>query len=239
MVYIDRTAYKEEIKLKLTGGLLELELSDETLDQILNAAMREIQRYICTTKLITIPFKRCIDMKPYKVNSVAHVYRTEGYVATDESGEATIDPMQVQQWQMLSGAGNLYNFQDYVSNYLSWNSLLQVRNTTSTDLAFRYDKTDELLYINIASGAPSAVTVEFVPRYDDISEITSDYWIDVLVRLSVALAKVTTGRIRSKYNQSNALWRLDGEAILAEGNSELNELRQQLQHDTQLVYPCD
>lgn len=239
MVYIDRAAYREEIKLKLTGGLLELELSDETIDQLLNAAMREIQRYICTTKLITIPFKSCIDMKPYKVNSVAHVYRTEGYVSTDDSGQATIDPMQVQQWQMLSGAGNLYNFQDYVSNYLSWNTLLQVRNTTSTDLSFRYDKSDELLYINIASGIPTAVTVEYIPRYDDISEITSDYWIDVLVRLSVALAKVATGRIRSKYSQSNALWRLDGEALLSEGNAELSELRQQLQHDTQLVYPCD
>lgn len=239
MVYIDRTAYKEEIKLKLTGGLLELELSDETLDQILNSAMREIQRYITTTKLITIPFNKCIDMSPYKVNSVVHIYRPEGYISSDAGGAGTIDPLQVQQWQMLTGSGNLYNFQDYVSNYLSWNTLMQIRNTTSTDIAFRYDKSDELLYINISSGFPTEITVEYIPRYDDISEIKSDYWIDVLVRLSVALAKVTTGRIRSKYRQSNALWTLDGDQILQEGNQELSQLREQLEKDTMLVYPCD
>ena len=239
MVYIDKAAYREEIKLKLTGGILELELSDETIDQILNSALREIQRYITTTKLITIPFERCIDMSDYKANSVVHVYRTEGYISSDAGSSATIDPLQVQQWQMLSGSGNLYNFQDYVSNYLSWNTLLQIRNTTSTDIAFRYDKTDELLYINIATGFPTQITVEYIPRYDDVSEITSDYWIDVLVRLSIALAKVTVGRIRSKYRQSNALWTLDGDQILSEGTQELSQLREQLEKDTQLVYPID
>lgn len=234
---MDIQAFREEVKLKLTGGVLDLELDDTTIDKIIDSGLREIQRYICSTKIITIPFESCIDMKSYKVNAVARVFRTEGYVTSTEQG--TVDPMQAQQWQMLSGSGNLYNFQDYVSNYMSWNTLLQIRNTTSTDLNFIYDKTDEKLYINIASNAPSKITIEFVPRYDDVSEITSDYWIDVLMRLCIALTKVTLGRVRSKFTQTNALWQLDGNTLLSEGNAELTELRSMLEQNSQLCYPLD
>ena len=44
--------YREEIKLKLTGYLLEMEINDPTLDRIIKAALREVQRYICSTNYI-------------------------------------------------------------------------------------------------------------------------------------------------------------------------------------------
>ena len=53
--------YRDEIKLKLTGYLLEMEIDDPTLDRIINSALREVQRYICDTNYITIPFQNCID----------------------------------------------------------------------------------------------------------------------------------------------------------------------------------
>ena len=88
---------------------------------------------------------------------------------------------------------------------MTWNTLLQLRNTTSTDLAFRYDKASNKLYINIASDIPTTITIEYVPRYDTVEDINSDYWIDALMKLCVALTKVTLGRIRTRYTQSNAL----------------------------------
>lgn len=47
---------REEIRLKLTGDLLEIELEDDTIDQIIMSAIRELQRYITVTRLITVPF---------------------------------------------------------------------------------------------------------------------------------------------------------------------------------------
>lgn len=61
----------------------------------------------------------------------------------------------------------------------------------------------------------------------------------MLIKLAVALAKVTVGRIRSRYTQSNALWTQDGEALLAEGNEELTALRQHMMENSQLVFPID
>jgi hypothetical protein len=43
------------------------------------------------------------------------------------------------------------------------------------------------------------ITIEYVCRYDNIEDIKSDYWIDILMRMSVALAKIAVGRIRSRF----------------------------------------
>lgn len=238
---MELAAYKDEILFKLTGGVLECELDDKAISQVLNAALREVQRYIDTTVIKTIPFDTCIDLSDYNVSSVSRVYRAKGFMANDSdaSGPTPADPMYASQWQLLSGTGNMYNFNDYVYNYSAYNTLQQIRNTTSTDLAFRYDKSSNKLYINIATSKPQNITIEYVPRYNDVSEITSDYWIDIIVRLATALAKVTLGRIRTRYTQSNALWTQDGQQMLDEGTNELNDIREKLQASTQLCYPID
>lgn len=238
---MDRQQLKDEILFKLTGGVLDCELDEKGLDLLINASLRELQRYIDSTKLITIPYKTCIDLSDYKINAVVRVYRSIGLTAStsEEISSGMNDPMYASQWQLLSGTGNLYNFNNYAYNYASWNTLLQIRNTTSTDLAFKYDKSTNKLYINVSDGRPEGITIEYVPRYDDVNEILSDFWIDMLIKLCVAQAKVALGRIRTRYKQSNALWEQDGETLLTEGNTELNELRTALVASTQLNYPID
>lgn len=242
--------YREEIKLKLTGDLLESELDDNTINRIIKSALRELQRYITSTRLITIPFKPCIDLSnpddtndiQLNVNSVVMIYRTENLSGMDGgntiSGGIT-DPMQVAQWQLISGMGNLTNFQDAVWNYGAWTTLEQIRNTLSTDLAFRFDKHSNKLYVNISSGTPSKITVEYIPVFEDVEEITSEYWTDMLMRLSIALTKITIGRIRTRYTQSNALWTQDGDVILSEGREELTNIRENLLSSSELCYPID
>lgn len=237
---MDIKAYRDEIKLKLTGGRLKLEISDSDLDAIINSSLREIQRYIDITRVITIPYKKCIDMSEYKCSSVSRVFRAQGYMSdTGDDTTMMADPVYLAQWQILGGNGALYNFSNWVYNYGAWNTMLQIRNTISTDLAFKYVKEANQLYINTAMDTPSNITIEYVPRYDDVSEITSDFWIDQLMRLSLANTKIIVGRIRSKFNQSNALWGIDGETMVAEGKEELTALQEALKNSTQLVYPID
>lgn len=237
---MDLAAYRDEIKLKLTGNVLDLELTDSTIDALINSSLREIQRYIDTTKMITIPYTACIDMSPYNVSSVSRVFRAEGYgVGESGTGEAiSYDPMYMGMWQMMSGNGNLYNISDWSYNYAAWNTALQVRNTLSTDLLFIYDKTGNKLYINCGFDHPQNITIEYVPRFNDVSEITSDFWVDMLINLAVAQAKVTVGRIRSRYTQTNALWAQDTN-ILQEGLDELADLRDRMKQATYLQYPID
>lgn len=231
--------YVDEIKLELTGNLLALEIDDATIELVVKKAFREVQRFIDTTKLITVPYASCIDLKDSKVSAVVKVYRAQGYLASEEGGKSSqVDPMQAMQWQVLLGSGDMYQLNDWVLNYAAWNTMLQIRNTASTDMAFKQDKEAEKLYIN-ALDKPSFVTIEYVPKFENVDEITSDYWIDILMRMSVALTKITLGRIRSRYIQSNSLWQQDGDTLLNEGNDELNSLRETLRINSQLVYPID
>ena len=238
---MDLEAYREEVKFALTGGLLELEIDDQQIDKIINYSFKEVQRYIDIVKLKTVPYKNVINLKDIgiKANAVSKIFRAEAFTTNTGTGISFIDPMQAAQWQLLSGTGNMYYFQDYVMNYASWNTLLQIRNTSSTDLAFYYDRTEDNLYINISTGLPNHITIAYIPRFDDISEIISDYWIDILTRLSIARAKIAVGTIRTRFTQTNALWVQNGQQMLDSGTAELAELRQQLKDDTQLCYPSD
>ena len=233
----------EEIRLELTGQVLEMELDDSTLDLTINKALRELQRYWDETTLVTIPYASCINYAGTPLeesSSIVRVYRTVGVGNSEDAGNSvTMDPMYAQQWMVFSNAGTMYNLQDYVMNYAAWSTLSQVRNTMSTDLAFREDKHACKLYINNNISSPGSITVEYIPKLRSVEDIKSDYWKDVLVRMSLDFAKIQIGRIRTKFTQSNALWTLDGDKLLEEGNTDLKELREILRANSNMVYPID
>ena len=95
------------------------------------------------------------------------------------------------------------------------------------------------LYINVMYNSPTAITIEYVPKLIDCEDVVSDYWIDILKRLSLAQTKILLGRIRTRYVQSNALFTQDGEQMLAEGNEEYKALQEILRTNSQLFYPID
>lgn len=237
---MDRQAYRDEIIVRLTGGLIDLELSNEALDRCIDSAFRQVQRYIDTTVLRTLPYSGCIDLKDCGVSSVVRIYRTEGYMSgTGMSGSNSYDPMYMSMWQSMGGSNVATTaMNNWTENLAAYNTAMQIRNTLSTDLIFRFDKHTECLYVNCGFDKPQFITIEFVPRYEDVSEVVSDYWIDILVRLSLAICKQAIGRIRKKFTQDNALWQLDTD-ILTEGLEEEKELQEALRKASQLVYPLD
>lgn len=233
----------EEIKFEVTGGVLELEIDDEIIKVAIKKAMRELERYWDETTLVTVPFASCIDLTgsnldlKEKCSSIVDVYRTDAY--GDYSGAGLSDPMFAQQWMLFSNGGTMYNLNDYILNYASWNTLLKIKNTMSTDMAFKEDRHNNKLYINHYLDTPSRITIEYVPKLTDVELIQSDYWIDILIRLSTVLTKIALGRIRTRFTQSNSLWTQDGEKMLEEGTTEYKELREILRVNAQMVYPID
>jgi len=126
-----------------------------------------------------------------------------------------------------------------MDNYLAWNTLLRLRNTTSTDLAYIFDEHDQKLYINTSTNLPDKITIAFIPQYENVEDIKDDYWIDMLMQMCVALTKITLGRIRSRYTQSNALWQQDGSTILQEGLDEYKQLQEYLRQNTAMWTAID
>ena len=92
----------EEIRLTLTGGVVDLEIDDKTLEKIVNKSLRELNRYCIETRIITIPFEKCIDMSEYNVRYIADNYRTtalgNGTTNSDNNntGISDVDPAMAQ-----------------------------------------------------------------------------------------------------------------------------------------------
>jgi hypothetical protein len=233
----------EEIKLELTGYVLEMEINDETLVSVVKKALRELERFWDETTMITVPWASRIDLDgeffKEKVSSIVKVYRTEGLGDADGELSAMNDPVQMAQFAIFSNGGTMYNLQDYVMNYASWMSMYQIKNSMSTDMSFREDRHNKKLYINKAMSTPSMITIEYIPKLRNVEDIKSDYWIDILIKYCVALTKVVLGRIRTRFAQSNALWTQDGDKILEEGNTELKELRELLRLNSNMTYLID
>ena len=155
------------------------------------------------------------------------------------NGVEYVDPMYAAQWQILAGTGSLQNFQGYMDNYAAYQTILQLRNTIGTDLAFYYDVVKEQLTINVTAGIPDYISIEYLPHYKSVEEIVSDYWIDKLIRLATANGKIALGRIRTRYSSSSPLMQMDGETMLAEGNQELQQLREEMDRNQLTSYPMD
>lgn len=233
--------YIDYIKLDLGGDVLDLEITDETIGKYIDAAVVELRRYYDQPVFVTVPFSRCIDLTGFNHSSIVKLYRTRGFTgeAIGNTG-SEVDPMYAQQWLAFSSGGmGSYNLQNYLLNYMSYTTLQQIRNNTSTDLAFKEDKAANKLYINGTYESPESITIEYIPVLTDVEQITSDYWIDILKRLSVALVKRALGRIRTRFTQSNALWVQDGETLLQESNEEIKELREILRTNSSYFYPLD
>lgn len=234
--------YVDAIKLELTGGVLELEIPDETIGKIVDRALKEIQKFIDSTELMTVPYASCIDLKDAPISSIFRVYRAEG-LNGDSSGSGAhsslVDPMYAQTWMAFTNGGTMYNLNDYILNYMSYSTLMQMRNTTSTDMAWKQDHQKNKLYVNGGFDNPNCITIEYVPIFTDVEQIKSDYWVDILLRLSVAMTKQILGRIRTRFTSSSSLWTMDGETMLAEGNAELTDIREKLRTNSQIILPID
>ena len=100
---MDMQMIKDEVLLKLTGDVVSMELSDPTLTKVINSALREVQRYIDTFKMVTVPYKSCIDVSEYNVSAITGVRRSQGYINNDAQNATSMDPMYASQWMMLSG----------------------------------------------------------------------------------------------------------------------------------------
>lgn len=227
--------YVNWIKLELTGGILELEIPDTTIADIIKSSLAELQTYITMTRLVTVPYSECIDISKLKCSRVVKVYRVAS-TSGDIAKNSLVDPLYGQRYYMYN-INNIYSMTSYIQDYAAWLTTKQIASTMGTDLQFEEDKDAQKLYVATINGTPKEITIKYVPKYEDVSEITSDFFINIIKRYSLAYTKVILGRVRTRFTQSNALWTQDGETMLTEGNEELNAMREALRTNKSLFNP--
>jgi hypothetical protein len=69
----------------------------------------------------------------------------------------------------------MYNLQSYLYQHMAYATLMQIRNTLSTPLDFKEDKHGNKLYISATGENIQSITIEYIPIFHSVDEITSDY----------------------------------------------------------------
>ena len=193
-------------------------------------AFRELKRYMKTPVEKTVPFSTRLDLvklgiKTKKILNVQAAYPRIGLTMSSiDSGNVFQVAASVNTY---SGIGNTTSIN--IDPIMSEMAMAQVRNTISTDFQWDEDLDNQIIYCTHRDPRPAAVTIRYVPDYQDVSEIKSNTWIDYLVRMSEANMKKALGRTRSKYKVAGSNVELDGDVLLQEANTELELIRQELE----------
>lgn len=213
----------------------------ENLDirQAVEIAFRELKRYMKTPVDKTVPFNTRVELRKVGIvtKKVLYVYASYPRIGLTMSSIDSANVFQVaaavKTYSMI-GQTSTINVQPIQTEM----AMAQVRNVLSTDFQWKHDPQNDVIYCTHRDPRPATITIRYVPDFEDVSEIVNDTWTDYLVRMSTANMKIALGRSRSKYKIEGSNVSLDGEALLSEGNAELEamrgELEQRKQHFTVL-----
>ena len=224
--------YTNYILRNLGNQILKIELSKEQVEEVVQMALEDLSHYINDTKSITVPYSSVIDTSkwPYKVSVVNYVMRGQSainYLPTEQLTTAYIYTAQ-------AGSTGI-NLDALSSAMLAQQTLASL----STDLDFRFERDEEKLFLTCNAILPSTVTVEYMPEYTNVDQITDPYWKNTLRRYSLAMTKVILGRIRDKYKLNSSQYSLDGQTMLSEGTQELESIRTNLQNNNDSLFVID
>lgn len=202
------------IESQLGGQVLDLELKPEDIKLIVEQAFEELVHYMTDIYSVTVPYANCIDLKDYNIDSVESVWRGQDSILTGV-------PFQMPAMDLMNITG-VYKLDDYTNAMIIKRNL----NTLATDMEFYWDKPNRKLYVYANPNMPAQVTINFKPEYYSVEDIRESHWETQLRKLALGMCKIVLGRIRSKYKSNSAKFQLDGDTLLAEGNAEVQAVRQ-------------
>lgn len=200
------------------------------IEKAVMIAFKELKRYIKTPVEKTIPFQTRMVLKENeiftkKVLDVIPAYPRIGLTMSSiDSGNVFQVAASVN---VYSAIGNTTAIN--IDPIMSEAAMAQVRNTLSTDFQWNCDYSNDVIYCSHRDPRPVAVTVRYVPDYQDVSELNNNTWENYLIRLSEAYMKLSLGRTRSKYKIAGSNVELDGDVLLNEANAALESIRQELE----------
>ena len=227
-----RTEVISYVKKRLGSPVIDVDLPDSSIGELVDEAFNEVKRYITETRYLTIPYSNCIDTKGCNINTVTQIFRTQNpsrianYI-TDIYSISTLNTANMSSSNIL------------LSDYMYRTQLNQLKSTITTDLDFTYDKDEDKLYVSVFYPIPAEITLVFIPEFSDISDVKEQYWINFITRMSLAYCKEAIGRVRSKYELSSSLYKLDGDRLVSEGLSEQNSIRSELNENSDICLPMD
>ncbi len=227
---MDKEKYRNYVLNRLGNPVVNVEV-ENLLDDLIESAFDEVRPYITLTKIKTIPYSQKSNLEERvgeDVASVVALYRADRPLNLTDPDQLLWSGVGIMKG---GGSGRLYK------NYASHLLITQLKNSFSKDLDFRYERPH--LYAKQNPPHSANITVEYIPDFTDLEEVTDPFWTNLIRRMALGLTKETLGRARGKYRLSNSPYELDGDTLLQEGREEVERIREKLEENSDLIFPVD
>lgn len=216
--------YVDAVSFKL-GIPANTNVENISIEKAVLLAFQELKEAIGTSVEKTVPFSTRLDLVKLGIHTVKVRYV---FPAKPKTG-LNLNNVESGNVFALAASANLYGTSTgSMDAIVQQMARAQVANTLSTDFQWHYDMENQVVYCTCKQPHPSQVTIRYVPIFNDVSEIKNPTWINYLTRMSEANMKIALGRTRSKYKIEGSNVTLDGEILLQEGTTELQQIREEL-----------
>lgn len=233
----------EDCMVALGYPVITLYITQRQIDRLIDFATRRCESKVSLPYLATFSVGNgVVDVSGYDMLAVRQIYNGVGSGVSTENANLVANPdspnsgcnismsncdicnqlCQYRGMQSLAGSYGTKGIYDYVA-YAGAMSELNVLMTNDWYL----DPTDNKLYIDGFSGV---VTVEYVKSNNSFEDIAKDnFWRQWIRDYTLAMVKITEGRIRSKYKISSGVFEIESDELISEGNNDKQELEQRLE----------
>ena len=222
-----------ELQLRLADGIVDVELDREHYDVAIDKAFAIYRQLSAGSVEESVMFIETIDGQqdytlPDEVMEVRRIYRRG--IGTNSGGGTNFDPFDV-------AFNNMYMLQaGQIGGLAVFDAFAQYKETIGrifgSEYNFIWNKNTKNLKIlrNIRHEEDIAVGIyNFVPESILLKDVSASPW---LAAYSLAQSKLMLGEARSKYQSglpgAGGTVTLNGDALKAEGQSEIESLKERL-----------
>jgi hypothetical protein len=231
--YSSREDLIRELQLRLADGIVDVELDREHYDIAINKALSTYRQLSAGSVEESIIFIETVDGQtdytlPDEVMEVRRIYRRG--IGTNSGGGTNFDPFDV-------AFNNMYMLQaGQIGGLAVFDAFAQYKETIGrvfgSEYNFIWNRNTKNLKImrNIRHEEDIAVGVyNFIPESILLKDVGANPW---LAAYSLAQSKLMLGEARSKYTSglpgAGGAITLNGDALKAEGQGEVESLRERL-----------
>ena len=235
----------EDCMVALGYPVITLFITQRQVDRLINFSVRRCESKACQTFLeLFYVSSGCIDVSQYNMEAVRQIYPADIDVTGGKGNDLTVsDGDGCSCNSFLSGCDiceklchyRMYSFglvnsdgRNRIYDLLSYQYAKSELNKLSLQ-DWYLDSVEGKLYIDDFSGW---VTVEYVKAGCTIEDLEKNvYWKNWVRDYTLAMVKITEGRIRSKYKISSGVFEIESDELINEGNNDKQELEQKLDED--------
>lgn len=249
------------IKRQLGYPTVNVEVTDEQIDDAILDAINEIKPWYAIFKYLTVDVgTHCIDLSEYKVKDVTDVMKVFGSASSENSSD--IDPFMYTgmmgyystPWYAMykynASVMGRQNIHQIISNYaqlhqeqlyskLATMMEQKVAGTLYENISWKYY--DNKLYIDTGVPSTDVVTIEYIPMTIAVEDFDDhdDKYMSYLKKLSVAFTQLIQARVVGKYQTSGSPTSINYSDMRNDANTEINRIREELKENANRFYITD